>query len=310
MNNEQIPRVSIITAAYNRSNVLRYAIASVLRSTVTDWELLVVGDACTDDTAEVVASFNDHRIRFFNLETNTGEQSGPNNAGFRYARGRYISYLSQDDLWLPDHLEKNIDAIQCSEADGVFSLGIVSVRDGKSVLQGVMPAGCYDPLYGRGAAATQWLLKREMLEDLGGWRYFREIHLPPSQDLLFRAWKAGKRLVMVPCATAIIIPSGLRDNAYANLDFEENKRYFNRICTEHDFREKELLTLAIGLEIGLILESFSIKRATDKLFRTLLKRAGLFIGIFPQEMYYRFRYLKKGGFIDKLRKRRGLPSIT
>ena len=66
---------------YNRSNVLRYAIESVLAQTVSDWEMIVIGDACTDDTAEVVESFGDGRIRFHNLDQNVGEQSGPNNVG-------------------------------------------------------------------------------------------------------------------------------------------------------------------------------------------------------------------------------------
>lgn len=72
--------------------MLRYAIQSVLWQTRADWELIVVGDACTDDTAEVVASFGDRRIQFLNLEHNVGEQSGPNNAGLRRARGRYVAY--------------------------------------------------------------------------------------------------------------------------------------------------------------------------------------------------------------------------
>ena len=74
--------ISIITATYNRSNLLAYAINSVLRSTYEDWELIVVGDACTDDTESVVNAFGDPRIQFYNLEENFGEQSGPNNIGF------------------------------------------------------------------------------------------------------------------------------------------------------------------------------------------------------------------------------------
>ena len=75
------PLVSIITATYNRSNVLAYTLRSALRSTVADWEHLVIGDACTDDTALVVAGLGDARVRFHNLAENFGEQSGPNNAG-------------------------------------------------------------------------------------------------------------------------------------------------------------------------------------------------------------------------------------
>ena len=85
---------------------MRYAVESLLRSTIVDWELIVVGDACTDDTGDVVASFGDSRIQFYNMEKNCGEQSGPNNEGLRRARGEYVAFLSQDDLWFPDHLEK------------------------------------------------------------------------------------------------------------------------------------------------------------------------------------------------------------
>src|SRR5262249_37890681 len=63
-----VPRVSILTATYNRSNVLRLVGETVRRQTVSEWEWIVVGDACTDNTADVVTSFGDPRIRFVNLE--------------------------------------------------------------------------------------------------------------------------------------------------------------------------------------------------------------------------------------------------
>jgi glycosyltransferase involved in cell wall biosynthesis len=118
------PEVSVIMAAYNRSNVLRYAIESVRRQTRADWELLVVDDAGTDDTADVVAAFQDARISFTSLPGNVGEQSGPNNEGLRRARGRYIAFLNQDDLWLPHHLDTLIGEIEASGADLVFPLAL------------------------------------------------------------------------------------------------------------------------------------------------------------------------------------------
>ena len=77
------PKISVVIATYNRSRALGHAIESVLRQTFTDWELIVVGDACTDDTAEVVARYAgaDPRVRFVNLERHWGEQSAPNNVG-------------------------------------------------------------------------------------------------------------------------------------------------------------------------------------------------------------------------------------
>jgi glycosyltransferase involved in cell wall biosynthesis len=74
----------------------------VLWQTLADWELIVVGDRCTDDTEVVVRGFPDPRIRFVNLERNFGEQSVPNNEGVRLAQGRFIAYLNHDDLWLPE----------------------------------------------------------------------------------------------------------------------------------------------------------------------------------------------------------------
>src|SRR3984893_7629219 len=96
------PIVSVVIATYNRSNVLRCAITSVLAQTFDNFELLVVGDCCTDDTEAVVLSSDDDRVRWHNLLENCGNQYGPNNYGLKHARGRYIAYLGHDDLWHPD----------------------------------------------------------------------------------------------------------------------------------------------------------------------------------------------------------------
>ncbi len=75
------PLISVITATYNRSNSLFYSLSLLIKQDFKDWECIIVGDACTDDTEEVVASFNEKRFRFINMKENFGEQSGPNNHG-------------------------------------------------------------------------------------------------------------------------------------------------------------------------------------------------------------------------------------
>ena len=147
--------ISVVIATYNRSNVLRFAIESVLAQTVSDWEMVVIGDACTDDTAEVVESFGDRRIRFHNLDQNVGEQSGPNNVGTSMARGRYVAYLNHDDIWMPHHLETLLEAIQESDADLVHGVGL-SVKPPNHYLAGVMPDGVYRPHVG--VPASLWML--------------------------------------------------------------------------------------------------------------------------------------------------------
>ena len=76
-NTNVAPRVSVIIATYNWATVLPYSIGSVLDQTFTDFELLVVGDGCTDESADVVASFQDPRVHWVNLPRNTGHQAGP-----------------------------------------------------------------------------------------------------------------------------------------------------------------------------------------------------------------------------------------
>src|SRR5947207_7975428 len=82
-----MPRVTVIMATYNWSSVLPYSIGSALRQSFTDFELLVVGDGCTDDSEQVVTAIGDPRVRWINLSSNSGHQSAPNNEGLRQARG-------------------------------------------------------------------------------------------------------------------------------------------------------------------------------------------------------------------------------
>ena len=126
------PTVTVIIATYNRTHTLRHAVQSVCHSSSSDWELIVVGDGCTNDSAECVASFNDPRIRSVKLPDRTGNQSGPNNHGIALSRGKYVAFLNHDDLYLPNHLGASVAELERSGADLVWVPCAVARPQGRS----------------------------------------------------------------------------------------------------------------------------------------------------------------------------------
>src|SRR6185503_4943680 len=116
------PAVSVIVATYQRSQVLKLALSSLLDQDFTDYEVWVVGDGCTDDSAEVTASFGDARVNWVNLPKNMGNQTFANNEGIARARGRFIAFLGHDDLWMPWHLSRLVAFSEQSGAEVVHPL--------------------------------------------------------------------------------------------------------------------------------------------------------------------------------------------
>jgi glycosyltransferase involved in cell wall biosynthesis len=102
------PTVSVILPVYNGEQYLRFAIESVLHQTLQDFELIVVDDGSKDSTPAVARGYGD-RVRYVPQE-NTGV-AGAFNHGLRLAAGRYISWLSHDDVFLPTKLERQVAAL-------------------------------------------------------------------------------------------------------------------------------------------------------------------------------------------------------
>ena len=100
--------VSIIMPSWNTARWIGESIESVVNQTYKNWELIIVDDCSTDNTDEVVASYNDKRIRFFKNDVNSGAAVTRNRA-ISQANGEWIAFLDSDDLWKPEKLEKMVD---------------------------------------------------------------------------------------------------------------------------------------------------------------------------------------------------------
>ena len=204
--NDTPPLVTVIVATYNRCATLRWTIESVLRQSFAGFELLVIGDACTDGAAEVVAAFDDPRIQWINLPVNSGSQSGPNNEGLRRARGKYIAYLGHDDLWFPWRLSGMVEALEASGDDFVHGLTALLAPEG---VRGVAGKPSIGQEYGMcNVPPSGWLHRRDVVDAIGEWAAPESLARPIDVEYIGRAYRAGLKISHVPELSVLKWPSG------------------------------------------------------------------------------------------------------
>lgn len=109
-----IPLVSVIMPTYNDRLAIEESVNSILSQSLTSWELIIVDDASTDGTAEVVETrFDDPRITLIRMETNSGSGYCRNRA-IGVARGEFIAVMDADDISMPERLQLQVDRMQAA----------------------------------------------------------------------------------------------------------------------------------------------------------------------------------------------------
>jgi len=117
--NTNLPLVSIITPAYNAGDYINEAIGSVLFQTYPNWELIVVDDGSTDDTAEIVKNYSarDSRIKYHYQENQ--RMASARNAGIKLAQGKYVVFLDADNLFLPNKIKDQVQFMEVNPKCGL-----------------------------------------------------------------------------------------------------------------------------------------------------------------------------------------------
>jgi len=108
------PSVTVIVTTYNRKNMLGETIDSILKQSYGDFELIIVDNFSNYDFLSYIESFNDDRIKPYQNKNN-GIIAKNRNLGIKKSRGNYIAFCDDDDIWLPDKLNIQIDSISNAE---------------------------------------------------------------------------------------------------------------------------------------------------------------------------------------------------
>jgi glycosyltransferase involved in cell wall biosynthesis len=232
------PLVSVVMATYQWPEALAVSIPCVIAQRYPHWELLVVGDACTDDSRRVALGFGDPRIRWFNLAENSGSQSGPNNLGIREARGELIAYLGHDDLWSADHLERFIECYDGSP--DFFASAVVVVFDASATVQGLgaLPVDGLMPssrLWSTSGTPSGILHSRSLAERTGPWRDWRTIDLTPDKEFFRRMALLAGPARRTGRATAAKIPASWRRDIYKRRDVSPQRLIEARLRADPAF---------------------------------------------------------------------------
>jgi glycosyltransferase involved in cell wall biosynthesis len=109
--------ISVIITTYNRPEMLRFSIESVLSQTCRDFEIIVVDDGTPGNAnKELCKEFSN--IKYIKIE-NSGGPSIPRNVGISQSNGKYIAILDDDDLWLDQKLEKQVAILEANPGFGL-----------------------------------------------------------------------------------------------------------------------------------------------------------------------------------------------
>lgn len=203
------PEVSVIMSVYNEEVHLLNAIKSILSQTLQNFELIIIDDASTDCSRQVIKQFPDSRIKLLTNETNLGLTKSLNKA-ITEARGEYIARQDCDDISLPRRLERQRNELKRKSDYALCASGAIMVFNDTKIMFKYIP-----PLKDR-------ILKKKLLEknllihstiffrNSLGINYREKFYYAQDYDLYLRLISGGKKISIIPDC---LIKYGLNQNS-------------------------------------------------------------------------------------------------
>lgn len=180
-----MPKISVIIPTYNRKELLPRAIVSVFNQTFRDFEIIVVDDASSDGTMDVLRRFHDARLHYIRQKENRGHAAAVNK-GIKASKGEFIAQLDDDDEYLPEKLQRQLEVLEASGPDiGLVYTGVLIVdQDGKTIGQKRPSESYWDGLWHRDFIGSTALVRKECFEKVGD--YDENLHFYEDKDMWLR----------------------------------------------------------------------------------------------------------------------------
>lgn len=183
------PVISIIIPTYNRARDLFRALQSIISQSYLYWEAIVIDNYSSDNTIDVINSFNDSRIKLF-LIHNEGVIAASRNLGIKHAQGVYVAFLDSDDWWSPHKLEQSLHYL--SQGADIVYHDLFKVKKlhqtlfFKKVKTRSLKSPVFTDLLSHGNALTNSsvVIKMSLLKTIGG--FSEDKNLIAMED--FDAW--------------------------------------------------------------------------------------------------------------------------
>lgn len=188
MNMRRDPKVTVLMSIYNGERYLNEAVDSILTQTFTDFEFLIIDDASTDRTPEILRGYDDPRIRIVTNEENLGLTKSLNK-GLTLARGEYIARMDADDISLPERFEQQIYFLEKNSDIGVLGAAVQYIDECGKPLQ-ILKWPQKDTLikwelcFMNPIAHPSAIIRRRLLTESGG--YNEKITFAQDYDLWVR----------------------------------------------------------------------------------------------------------------------------
>lgn len=248
--------ISIVLPVYNGERFLQDAINSVINQTYKEWELIIVNDCSTDKSLEIAQCFSskDPRIRVISNEVNK-KLPGSLNVGFSFAKGEYLTWTSDDNMYKPDALEKMITYLENNPNKALVRANYRIIdSENNDVEAVVLPEPTRAGFLKKNIMGACFLYKREVHEKLKG--YDESLFLVEDYDFWVRALRYfefgyiteelyiyrvhGGSLTSTRLKSIIKGTVGLLDREY-NLESEsdENKAIILETVAEYCYRFKD-----------------------------------------------------------------------